>query len=122
MFIYKFNDFTCKYYTYDLDNHDYFSQMFEETLHECKDLEWCDREITVCKFCETDFSTHKALLHHLAYHNFDVRGRIPSGSGKQHSELGDHGMINLRKQSLKKQNKKIKKLENMMRLIDIKKK
>lgn len=123
-----------KYYTYDLDNHDYFAPMFEDAFHDCKDVLWCNCETTICKFCNTDFDTFERLLHHLAYHNYDVSLFIKGKdeNAQMNPEMGDHGMVpSIKKTKLKLKGKNKRKMlradvntlaEDMMRLIDIKKK
>jgi hypothetical protein len=111
-----------------MDKHDYFAPMFEESLHDCKNMSWCYTETTVCKYCNTDFDKFQKLLHHLAYHDYDIREFLSEDASKKsikkvNSELGDHGMMIRPVQMKKKKGCSIKNLsEDMMRLIDIKKK
>lgn len=124
MFVYKFNEYTGKYYTYDLDEHDYFAPMFEESLHDSKDLQWFENgNSTVCKHCNTDFEGHGRLLHHLAYHNYDISAFVTKKKrNTAHPEWGDHGMMPFAMKRKSKKSKVNELAQDMMRLIDIKKK
>jgi hypothetical protein len=80
MIVSKFNKFTGKYYHYDLDDFDFFTPMFDESLHddsfnaESIHAELLDYEHKkVCSYCQTEFSSRNDLFKHLGYHGVDIR-------------------------------------------------
>jgi hypothetical protein len=72
MFVYKYNDFTKKYYKYDSDDVDLFEPMFDEELHD-NDMTPLVKHPTTCMYCNTKFSSRNQLFHHLGYMNIDIR-------------------------------------------------
>jgi len=71
MFVYKFNQFSNKFYKYDTDYVDIFSPMFDEDLHQ-NDLTPCNFHRTICQYCNTDFESRNKLFYHLKFMNIDT--------------------------------------------------
>ncbi len=98
MFIYRFNQYTGKYYTYDTDEYDIFSPMFDETIHPSNDEFGVnplnDESLrNKCAFCNTSFETRNQLFKHLGYMGIDIRHN-KNESTKYHpkEDKGDYGL------------------------------
>lgn len=103
MFIYKFNNFTGKYYKYDLDDFDFFSPMFNESVHNNDIKPLYDKTSTKCGYCEHIFDSRNQLFYHLGYHNINIRFDKMDDKMEEDIELGDFGcMPNLQKKKEKK--------------------
>jgi hypothetical protein len=115
MFIYKFNNFTGKYYKYDIDEFDFFSPMFNESVHNNDIKPLYDKTSTKCGYCEHIFNSRNQLFYHLGYHNINIRFDKITDKMEEDIELGDFGCMPNLKQN-KKENEKemgISKLRNI---------
>lgn len=125
MMAYKYNEFTGKYYHYDMDDYDFFSPMFDETLH-CNewDVPTEYKKSKTCWYCNTTFKTRNQLFYHLGYHGINVN------PAKAHDDdmacegedvnYGDYGVIYAAKK--KKSFRKWVQKRNMKKIAKVKRK
>lgn len=98
MFVYRFNDYTGSYYRYDMDDHDMFSPMFDESLHDNAVTPIYVPGSRVCGYCGTCFGSRNRLFYHLAFHNINVLygggdAVPPAMREREDPELGDYGVF-----------------------------
>lgn len=100
MFVYKYNQYTKKYYAYNLDLYDINSPMFNETLHSHNDsnvpLTCTPYE---CGYCNTFFASRNSLFYHLGFMDIDIRKQDDESmetdiENPLLNEYGDYGIIN----------------------------
>ena len=97
MLIYRFNQYTNKYYSYDMSCHDVNDPMFDETLHNIDVTPIIDDEKpSICAYCGTDFKKRNKLFYHLGFMNINVNGQ-QKPSFNYDNDLGDYGIIPLRR-------------------------
>lgn len=89
MFVYRYNEYTKKYYKYDSDDVDLFDPMFDEDLH---DNNLTSKHNTKCLYCNTEFHSRNQLYHHLGYMNIDIRKDQEAEKDEYDIELGDFGI------------------------------
>lgn len=114
MFVYKFNNFTQKYYKYDTDDIDLFTDMFDENLHN-NDITPMVCNPNQCMYCCTVFSSRNKLFHHLGFMNIDIRRKYEQYGNDYDSNMGDFGLEKKRwrKRRMYKRNRWLKyKLHN----------
>lgn len=94
MFLYKYNQYTGKYYKYDMDDYDIMTPMFDETLHIPDDqgMTWDTKSQTTCMFCGTTFDSRNKLFYHLGFMNIDIRKSGFDGTNEYDDDKGDFGM------------------------------
>ena len=94
MFLYKYNEYTKKYYKYDMDLYDIMSPMFDETIHVPNDqgMMWGSNNRNICHFCGTVFDSRNQLFYHLGYMNIDIRKPGIEIESSYDIEKGDFGM------------------------------
>ena len=96
MFVYRYNEYTKKYYKYDSDNVDLFDPMFDENLHD-NELTLSPQHKTMCMYCNTKFSSRNQLFHHLGYMNIDICTSNSNTVDEYNMDLGDYGLEPKRK-------------------------
>lgn len=72
MFLIKKNPFDGKTYTFDTDEYDMFTDMFDESLHDNTLEPQIDNRM-VCAYCQTCFLSRNKLFYHLGFMGIDVR-------------------------------------------------
>lgn len=98
MYLYRYNDYTKKYYKYDMDFYDIMSPMFDETIHNETELGiiWESNNRNMCRFCGTVFNSRNQLFHHLGYMNIDIRKKgttLMDIVNEYDEQKGDYGMM-----------------------------
>lgn len=69
----RYNRYNGKNYIYNISNQDIlFSPQFDAELHN-NDLTPLFLDRTKCMYCHTNFSSRRALFHHLGFMNIDIR-------------------------------------------------
>jgi hypothetical protein len=74
MFICKTNVWNGKSYTYDSDEYDMFTPMFDEQLHNNDHIAQIVNPY-VCGYCQTSFESRSRLFYHLGFMGIDVRSK-----------------------------------------------
>jgi hypothetical protein len=92
MFVYKYNEYTKKYYKYDSDLVDLFDPMFDDDLHD-NNLTPMTLLTKKCMYCNTEFSSRNQLFHHLGFMNIDIRNAnfLLNYEDHHNSEMGEFG-------------------------------
>jgi len=101
MFIYRYNKYTGKYYSYDTDFYDIMSPMFDETIHPDNDDFLVNHEMDpryhlTCAFCNTEFPNRSQLFKHLGYMGINITNEPQPMERRDHQsmhteERGDYG-------------------------------
>lgn len=109
MFLYKYNQYTMKYYKYDMDEYDIMTPMFDETIHIENDhgMLWGSDDKNTCTFCGTQFDSRNQLFYHLGYMNIDIRKHTNNYNEDEYDdEKGDFGMEPHKKKKRKNHTKR----------------
>ncbi len=75
MHVLKYNKYTHRYYSYDLEDVDTSSDMFNIDLHD-NDIDF-ERPLPrkKCMYCHTIFKSRNELFYHLGFMNIDIGRR-----------------------------------------------
>lgn len=116
MYVYKYNEFTKKYYYYDTDYVDIMTEEFDENVHThdiVLEQSAIDENRKTCCFCNVTFPSRNKLFYHLGYMNIDIRKQSEvcqehSDDDGYETDMGDFGFFfrrNYRKKKLQKKKK-----------------
>lgn len=72
MYLIRKNPFTGKHYRYDTDDHDIFTEMFNDDMHDNREIPDMSSRYT-CGYCQVMFESRNQLFHHLGYMGIDIR-------------------------------------------------
>ena len=81
MHVFKYNEYTKKYYKYDADEVDLCDPMFDHDLHNNR-LTPMTMHPKICMYCNKVFSSRNQLFYHLGYMNIDIRIPINEKSNR----------------------------------------
>lgn len=105
MFIYKYNNFTKKYYKYKINkNININDPMFDNNLHN-NNINPIIYHKTTCAYCNTCFASRNKLYYHLAFMDINIVNNCNMELDNYDSDIGSYGY----EMNLKKKYKKLKK-------------
>lgn len=89
MNVYRFNQYTKRYYKYNISDYSADHPMFNCEIHN-NDITPNTLHRQTCGYCMTTFSSRTQLFNHLGFMNIDIGGR--KGINQYHEEMGDFGI------------------------------